>query len=82
MGKDSAEACGVKDAWYHWGALMLAVGIRAVTGLPGFNVLLRVDESTYTPVRDYFKTRNGKPMGADHPIAWTHEPATGGRFFI
>ena len=54
---------------------------RAVTGLPGFNVLLRVDESTYTPVRDYFKTRNGKPMGADHPIAWTHEPATGGRFF-
>jgi type 1 glutamine amidotransferase len=32
-------------------------------------------------VRDYFKTRNGKPMGADHPIAWTHEPATGGRFF-
>ena len=44
-------------------------------------MLLRVDESTYTPVRDYFKTRNGKPMGADHPIAWTHEPATGGRFF-
>ena len=54
---------------------------RPVTGLPGFNVLLRVDESTYTPVRDYFKTRGGKPMGADHPIAWTHEPATGGRFF-
>jgi type 1 glutamine amidotransferase len=24
---------------------------------------------------------NGKLMGADHPIAWTHEPATGGRFF-
>lgn len=54
---------------------------RAVTGLPGFNVLMRVDETTYTPVRDYFKTRNGRPMGADHPIAWTHEPATGGRFF-
>jgi type 1 glutamine amidotransferase len=42
---------------------------------------MRVDETTYTPVRDYFQTRNGKPMGADHPIAWTHEPATGGRFF-
>ena len=54
---------------------------RSVTGLPGFQVLLRVDESTYTPVRDYFQTRGGKPMGADHPIAWTNEPASGGRFF-
>lgn len=54
---------------------------RSVTGLPGFRVLLRVDETTYEPVREYFKTRGGKPMGADHPIAWTHEPAAGGRFF-
>jgi hypothetical protein len=54
---------------------------RSVTGLPGFKVLLRVDEGSYTPVREYFKTRGGKPMGADHPIAWTHEPASGGRFF-
>lgn len=54
---------------------------RSVTGLPGFQVLLRVDETTYEPVREFFKTRGGKPMGADHPIAWTHEPATGGRFF-
>jgi uncharacterized protein len=54
---------------------------RSVTGLPGFQVLMRVDETTYEPVRDYFKTRGGKPMGADHPIAWTHEPAGGGRFF-
>jgi hypothetical protein len=54
---------------------------RPVTGLPGFKVLLRVDEATYDPVREYFKTRNGKPMGKDHPIAWTNEPATGGRFF-
>lgn len=53
---------------------------RSVTGLPGFQVLLRVDESTYTPVREFFQTRGGKPMG-DHPIAWTHEPAAGGRFF-
>jgi uncharacterized protein len=53
---------------------------RSVTRLPGFKVLLRVDESTYTPVREFFRTRGGKPMG-DHPIAWTHEPASGGRFF-
>lgn len=54
---------------------------RSVTGLPGFTVLLRVDESTYEPVRHYFQTRGGKPMGEDHPIAWTNEPSTGGRFF-
>ena len=54
---------------------------RSVAGLPGFQVLLRVDESTYTPVRDYFKTRGGIAMGKDHPIAWTHEPKEGGRFF-
>lgn len=53
---------------------------RTVTDLPGFKVLLRVDESTYEPVRDYFKTRGGKPMGKDHPIAWLHEN-DGGRFF-
>ncbi len=54
---------------------------RPVTGLPGFQVLLRVDEGTYEPVRDYFKTRGGRPMGKDHPIAWTHQTAEGGRFF-
>lgn len=53
---------------------------RSVTNLPGFKVLLRVDESTYEPVRDYFKTRGGKAMGKDHPIAWLHENE-GGRFF-
>jgi|GEM_PF-1263875 len=40
MGKDSAAACGVKDAWYHWGALMLATGIRAFSGLPAAPVTL------------------------------------------
>jgi uncharacterized protein len=54
---------------------------RPVTGLPGFKVLMRVDETTYEPVREYFRTRDGKPMGKDHPIAWTHEPSSGGRFF-
>jgi len=53
---------------------------RSVTGLPGVQVLLRVDESTYEPVRDRFKTRGGKPMGKDHPIAWTRDIG-GGRFF-
>ena len=54
---------------------------RSVTGLPGFQVLLRVDEKTYTPVRDYFISRGGKPMGVDHPIAWTHQTPCGSRFF-
>lgn len=53
---------------------------RTVTGLPGFKVLLRVDETTFDPVRDYFKTRGGKAMGKDHPIAWLHQN-DGGRFF-
>ena len=52
----------------------------AVTGLPGVQVLLRVDESTYDPVRRYFKEHNGKAMGEDHPIAWLRE-WDGGRFF-
>lgn len=53
---------------------------RTVTGLPGFQVLLRVDESTFEPVREYFQERGGKAMGEDHPIAWLHENG-GGRFF-
>jgi len=53
---------------------------RVVTGLPGVTVLLRVDESTYDPVRPYFQERGGKAMGSDHPIAWTRVSG-GGRFF-
>lgn len=53
---------------------------KSVTGLPGVTVLLRVDESTYEPVRPYFQERGGKPMGKDHPIAWLR-PHGGGRFF-
>lgn len=53
---------------------------ESVTGKPGFQVLLRVDESTYEPVRGYFTERGGKPMGADHPIAWTNT-MNDGRFF-
>ena len=55
---------------------------RSVTGKPGFKVLMRLDESTYEPVRPYFKERGGKPMGKDHPAAWIHEGSLdGGRFF-
>lgn len=66
-----------KEFWYEadW-----TNHTQSVTGLPGVQVLLRVDESTYDPVRDYFKTRDGKPMGKDHPIAWTRI-WDGGRFF-
>lgn len=53
---------------------------KSVTGLPGVRVLMRLDESTFEPVRDYFKTRGGKAMGADHPMTWTREH-DGGRFF-
>ena len=53
---------------------------ESVTGKPGFQVLLSVDESTFDPVREYFKTRGGKPMGKDHPIAWTNT-LNDGRFF-
>ena len=52
---------------------------ESVTGKPGFQVLLRVDESTYEPVRKFFKDRGGKAMGKDHPIAWTN--TLNGRFF-
>lgn len=53
---------------------------RSVTGLPGIQVLLRVDESSFEPVREYFQTRGGKAMGKDHPIAWINT-LNDGRFF-
>ena len=53
---------------------------RSVTGLSGVKVLLRIDESTYDPVRDAFKKRGGKPMGKDHPVCWIRE-FEDGRFF-
>lgn len=53
---------------------------RSVTGLPGVKVLMRVDESTFEPVRKKFAGAGGKPMGSDHPAAWCRE-FQGGRFF-
>jgi type 1 glutamine amidotransferase len=53
---------------------------RSVSGINGFQVLLRVDESSYEPVRELFQKRGGKAMGKDHPIAWLNTNG-GGRFF-
>ena len=53
---------------------------RTVTGQPGVQVLLRVDESTFEPVREFFQERGGKPMGEDHPISWINT-LNDGRFF-
>ena len=53
---------------------------RSVTGVPGVSVLMRLDESSYEPVREKFQTLGGKPMGKDHPAAWCRE-FEGGRFF-
>jgi type 1 glutamine amidotransferase len=53
---------------------------RSVSDVPGVQVLLRLDESTYEPVRAKFLGKGGKPMGADHPAAWCRA-FEGGRFF-
>ena len=53
---------------------------RAVTGQPDVKVLLRLDESTFEPVREKFREMKVQPMGKDHPAAWTRE-TEGGRFF-
>lgn len=53
---------------------------RSVSAVPGVQVLMRLDESSYEPVRGKFQGRGGKPMGEDHPAAWCRE-AEGGRFF-
>ena len=44
-----------------------------MTRLPRFQVLLRLDESTFAPVREHFQTRRRKAIRADHPSAWLHE---------
>ena len=53
---------------------------RSVSGDPGVTVLMRLDESTYEPVREKFQTAGVRPMGGDHPAAWCRE-FEGGRFF-
>jgi type 1 glutamine amidotransferase len=53
---------------------------RPVTGQANVQVLMRLDESSFDPVRAKFKEMHVSPMGADHPAAWTRE-VEGGRFF-
>ena len=43
---------------------------RPVTGLPGVEVLLRLDEKSFDPVREHPLYSDKKPMGDDHPICW------------
>ena len=54
---------------------------RPVTGLPGVEVLLRLDEKSFDPVREHPLYRDKKPMGKDHPICWRRKVAKG-RFFF
>lgn len=42
LGSDAVAASGVRDQWYHWGAMYLAVAVRAVIALPPVDALLRV----------------------------------------
>lgn len=42
MGAHTVEATGIQDTWYHWGAMLLATGIRAVTGMAAAPALLLV----------------------------------------
>ena len=54
---------------------------RPVTGLSGVEVLLRLDEKSFDPVREHPLYRDKKPMGDDHPICWRRKVAKG-RFFF
>lgn len=54
---------------------------RPVTGLPGVEVLLRLDESSYDPVREHPLYKDKKPMGKDHPICWRRKLKKGRYFF-
>lgn len=42
LGEHAVEASGVRDQWYHWGAIYLAVAIRWVSGLPTLHAMIDV----------------------------------------
>lgn len=42
MGSHTVEATGIRDTWYHWGAMLLAAGIRTTTGMAAAPALLLV----------------------------------------
>ena len=50
---------------------------KSVTGLPGVEVLLRLDEKSYVPLRDHPSYAEMKPMGDDHPICWRRKMGEG-----
>jgi len=54
---------------------------KSVTGLSGVEVLLRLDEKSYVPVRNHPSYKDMKPMGDDHPICWRRNLG-GGRYFF
>lgn len=54
---------------------------RSVTGLPGVEVLLRLDEKSYTPIRKHPSYVGKKPMGDDHPICWRRKVGKGRYLF-
>ena len=54
---------------------------RSVTGLPGVEVLIRLDEKSYLPLREHPSYTDMKPMGADHPICWRRKLGNG-RYFV
>lgn len=54
---------------------------RSVTGLPGVEVLLRLDEKSYTPIREHPSYVGKKPMGNDHPICWRRKLGKGRYLF-
>jgi len=39
---EQSAAAGVRDIWYHWGAIFLAAVVRGVTGMPAISALLGV----------------------------------------
>ena len=54
---------------------------RPVTGLPGVEVLLRLDEKSFDPVREHPLYVDKKPMGDDHPICWRRKVEKGRYFY-
>lgn len=48
LGVYAVEASGVRDQWYHWGAIYLAVAIRSVAGLPTLHAMIDVGNAVLT----------------------------------
>jgi len=53
---------------------------KSVTGVEGVKVVLRADDTSFEPVREFFKKKGKKPMEKDHPVSWIRE-WNGGKLF-